>query len=81
MAIAVDLGHKATKQTNKQTTKLSHYHFKTIMNEFVATLTNGIYHDYEVTSVSEISPCKKIDKPAIRFSGNVMTYITTLRTL
>ena len=35
---------------------------------------------YDVTSGSEITPCKKIDKPLVvyRFSGNVMTSITTL---
>ena len=33
-------------------------------------------------SGSEITPCNKIDKPPVvyRFSGNVMTSITTLRT-
>ena len=38
---------------------------------------------YEVASGSEITPCTKIDKPleVYRFSGNVMTSITTLRTL
>ena len=38
---------------------------------------------YDVTSASEITPCNKIDKPLVvyRFTGNVMTSITTLRTL
>ena len=36
----------------------------------------------EVASGSEITPCNKIDKPLVvsRFSGNVMTSITTLHT-
>ena len=40
----------------------------------------GLSHD--VSSGSEITPCNKIDKPLVvyRFSGNVMTSITTLRT-
>ena len=37
---------------------------------------------YDVTSGSEITPCNRIDKPLVvyRFTGNVMTSITTLRT-
>ena len=37
---------------------------------------------YDVACGSEITPCNKIDKPLVvyRFSGNVMTTITTLRT-
>ena len=37
---------------------------------------------YDVASESEITPCNKIDKPLVvyRFTGNVMTSITTLRT-
>ena len=37
---------------------------------------------YGVASGSEITPCNKIDKPLVvyRFTGNVMTSITTLRT-
>ena len=37
---------------------------------------------YDVASGSEIMPCNKIDKPLVvyRFTGNVMTSITTLRT-
>ena len=36
---------------------------------------------YDVASGSEIMPCIKIDKPLVvyRFSGIVMTFITTLR--
>ena len=36
---------------------------------------------YGVASGSEITPCNNIDKPLVvyRFSGNVMTSITTLR--
>ena len=38
---------------------------------------------YNLETFSEITPCNKIDKPLVvyRFSGNVMTSITTLRTL
>ena len=41
------------------------------------------YLSYEVASGSEITLCNKIDKPLVvyRFTGNVMTSITTLRTL
>ena len=37
---------------------------------------------YDVASGSEITPCNKICKPLVvyRFSGNVTTSITTLRT-
>ena len=37
---------------------------------------------YDVASGSEITPCNKIDKPLVvyRFTGNVMTSITTLCT-
>ena len=36
---------------------------------------------YNVASGSVITPCNKIDKPLVvyRFTGNVMTSITTLR--
>ena len=35
---------------------------------------------YDVASGGEITPCNKIDKPLVvyRFSGNVMTSITTV---
>ena len=35
---------------------------------------------YDIASGNEIRPCNKIDKPIVvyRFSGNVMTSITTL---
>ena len=37
---------------------------------------------YDVASGSEITPCNKICKPLVvyRFTGNVITSITTLRT-
>ena len=37
---------------------------------------------YDVASGSEITPCNKIDKSLVvyRFTGNVFTSITTLRT-
>ena len=39
------------------------------------------YLSYDVASGSEITPCNKICKPIVvyRFTGNVMTSITTLR--
>ena len=39
-------------------------------------------YNYDVASGSEITPCNKIDKPLVvyRFSGNVMTSVTTLCT-
>ena len=41
-----------------------------------------IYLSYDVASGSEITPCNKMYKPLVvyRFTGNVMTPITTLRT-
>ena len=38
---------------------------------------------HDVASGSEITPCNKIDKPLVvyRFTGNVMTFITTFVTL
>ena len=41
----------------------------------------NIHLSYDVASGSEITPCNKIDKPLVvyRFSGNVMTSITTQR--
>ena len=47
---------------------------------------NYSHLSYDVASGSEITPCNKIDKPLVvyrvvyRFTGNVMTSITTLRT-
>ena len=42
-----------------------------------------LYLSYDVASESEITPCNKIHKPLVvyRFTENVMTSITTLRTL
>ena len=41
------------------------------------------YLSYDVAPGSEITLCNKINKPLVvyRFTGNVMTSITTLRTL
>ena len=38
---------------------------------------------YDVASGSEMTACNKVDKPLVvySFTGNVMTSITTLRTL
>ena len=40
-----------------------------------------LYLSYDVASGSKTTPCNKIDKPLVvyRFTGNVMTSITTLR--
>ena len=50
----------------------------------VKMLITLIQHDlsHDVASGSEITPCNKICKPLVvyRFTGNVMTSITTLRT-
>ena len=59
------------------------YHF------VIATITSTPGNDikeatlsYDVASGSEITPCNKICKPLVvyRFTGNVITSITTLRT-
>ena len=41
-----------------------------------------VFLSYDVASGSEITSCNKIDKALVvyRFTGNVMTSITTLRT-
>ena len=43
---------------------------------------NILHLSYDVASGSGITPCNKIDKPLVvyRFTGNVMTSISTLRT-
>ena len=43
---------------------------------------NYLNLSYVVASGSEITPCNKVDKPLVvhRFSGNVMTSVTTLLT-
>ena len=52
----------------------THLHF--------ALVTGKGFLSYDVASGSEITPCNKINKPLLvyRFTGNVMTSITTLRT-
>ena len=51
------------------------------VNNIIDALYNA-HLSYEVASGSEILPCNKIDKPLVvnRFTENVMTSITTLRT-
>ena len=54
-------------------------------NQFFFCNFSGNYYwtlSYDVASGSEITPCNKIDKPLVvyKFTGNVMTSITTLRT-
>ena len=48
----------------------------------VCQINVDIVLSYDVTSGSEITSCNKIDKPLVvyRFTGSVMTSITTLRT-
>ena len=43
---------------------------------------NFLNLSYDVASEREIIPCNKMNKPPVvyRFTGNVMTSITTLRT-
>ena len=55
-----------------------------IKNEsaFPVTYKKNVFLSYDVASESEITPCIKIDKPLVvyRFTGNVMTSITTVCT-
>ena len=59
--------------------KFSKYANKLSINRGSSTERNL---SYDVASGSEITPCNKICKPLVvyRFSGNVMTSITTLHT-
>ena len=51
-------------------------------NESTLSCAVKVDLSYDVASGSEITPCNKIDKPLVvyRFTGNVTTSITTLRT-
>ena len=53
------------------------------MNRLLGTINKEIELSYDGASEGEITPCNKIDKPLVvyRFTRNVMTSITTLRTL
>ena len=44
-------------------------------------INNVVVLSYDVASESETTPCNKIDRPLVvyKFTGNVMTSITTLR--
>ena len=55
-------------------------HIRTVLSLSIINLK--FFLSYDVASESEITPCNKICKPLVvyRFSGNVMTSITTLRT-
>ena len=67
-----------------------HQHHKQILfyyslhNQTLESVQSAKYLvlSYDVASGSEITPCNKICKPLVvyRFTGNVMTSITTLRT-
>ena len=68
------------------------YHRTSLKNKWTIPIDNGgKFHSakilyfllsHDVASGKDITPCNKIDKPLVvyRFSGNVMTSITTLRT-
>ena len=65
--------------------RFSHPSLTLMMDSYI--LTHPQSHDkfflsYDIASGSEITPSIKIDKPLVvyRFSGNVMTFITTLHT-
>ena len=49
---------------------------------FYTGFTVSVCLSHDVAPGSEITPCNKIDKPLVvyRFTGNVMTSITTMRT-
>ena len=51
-------------------------------SDVASSLLFSIFLSYDVESESEITPCNEIDKPLVvyRFTGNVLTSITTLRT-
>ena len=55
-----------------------------IRNKIIYDYSSSVQFNlsYDVASGSEITPCNKIDKTLVvyRFTGNVMTSITTLRT-
>ena len=55
---------------------------KVMDKKMFLTLRSKMCLTYDVASGSEITPCNKIDKPLVvyRFTGNVMTSITRLRT-
>ena len=66
---------KMQEQMTKYTT-LSANGSKNVCNRYTLILS------YDVSSGNEITSCSKIDKPLVdyRFSGNVMTSVTTLHT-
>ena len=49
---------------------------------FLFFCIHNLILSYDVASGSEITPCNKIDKPLVvyKFTGNVMTSTTTMRT-
>ena len=51
------------------------------INPYQTSVIMELILSYDVASGSEITPCDKICKPLVvyRFTGNVMTSITTLR--
>ena len=72
-------------QMEGKTVHLHPHNSKNITLYFIIFFILFIYLytlSYDAASGSEITPCNKIDKPLVvyRFTGNVMTFITTLRT-
>ena len=74
--------YNITSQMNTFYLWLSLYYTNALVTFFFHKNAVKMYLSYDVASRSEITPCNKIDKPLVvyRFTGNVMTSITTLRT-
>ena len=72
--------HQKKKHNVEQARKAMHVLFKRIRNLDIP-IDLQLNLSYDVASGSEITPCNKICKPLVvyRFTGNVMTSITTLR--
>ena len=75
------LKHSKTAREHDQEIQQSQTADKPVATQGRAT-QHKPYLSYDIASGSEITPCNKIDKPLVvyRFTGNVMTSITTLRT-
>ena len=71
----------AKKEAVKLPCSLHFSHVSTVMSGYLLSTVYTIL-SYDVVPESEITPCNKIDKPPVvyRFTGNVMTSITTMRT-
>ena len=62
--------------------KMTHCWKSQVMAQSSLPIIIIFYLSYDVASESEITPCNKINNPLVvyRFTGNVMTSITMLRT-